>query len=76
MSLLTEDYEVGTELTLLKDIDEPPCGDSPGGRLATKGDRLIIRRIYSRSTWPISVSHLDVTDSTFDVALNEVETVK
>jgi len=66
-------FTVGQEVTPTRRIWEPPDGDSPGGLLAEKGDRLIVRSFGGSEQHPISVSHHDRTDGmTFCVSPDEL----
>lgn len=55
-------FTVGQEVTVTRRLWEPPDGDSPGGLLASPGDRLIVRSFGGSQQHPISVSHHDRTD--------------
>lgn len=64
--------EVGDEIELICDIYEHADDHSPGGYLARKGEKLVVRRIYADGKpRPYSVSHHGVLDSTFVVDAHE-----
>lgn len=66
-------FTVGQEVTVTRRIWEPATGDSPGGLLARRGEKLIVRMIYSKGQHPIHVSHEFRTDgATFCVSADEL----
>ena len=66
-------FTVGQEVTVTRQLWEPPDDCHPGGLLALPGDRLIVRVVRESGQFPISVSHHDRTDGmTFQVAPDEV----
>lgn len=67
---------VGDEVTLLKDIWEDADDCAPGGYLARKGEKLIVRRLAPESKLPIKVSHSYITNNSFGVTADEIEKAK
>lgn len=64
---------VDLEVYALVDLTQDADDYSPNLLFAHKGDKLIIRRVNEgMKTYPISVSHPTVTDSTFRVAPSEI----
>jgi len=70
------DFKVGQKVKTLRDIIDPPCENSPGGRLAKRGEFLIIRAINPSHSYPISVSHPEITDKSFGVEGEEIEIIQ
>lgn len=70
---MIRNYQVGQKVRVLEILGDAASGDSPGGVYARPGDILIVRSINPDSKLPISVSHLDVINSSFGVAANEIE---
>jgi hypothetical protein len=66
---------VGQKVRALKYLGDDADGDSPGGIYAKPGEILIIRKVREpgKSGWAYSVSHEDVTNSTFGVSEGEIE---
>jgi len=64
-------FSVGQAVTPLRPLGDDPSGDSPGGIYSHPGEKLIVRRIGG-GTFPISVSHEDITDQTFGVKPEEI----
>lgn len=69
---MIDKFEIGQEVFTTRNIDEPASGDSPGGRYASKGVKLIIRDINPEHHFPYKVSHPEITDSTFSVLESEI----
>lgn len=70
-------FYVGQRVRALKTLGDAPCGDSPGGVYAGPGEILIVRKIgLPTYTFPIAVSHADITDSSFGVATDEIKPVE
>jgi hypothetical protein len=70
----TQTFAVGDAVTMRANLYEPADEHAPGGYLAMRGDRLIVREVRGAGQWPISVSHDDRTDGiTFAVAATEIE---
>lgn len=68
-----EDCKVDLEVYALTNLTQDADEYSPNLLFAHKGDKLIIRGVNKgMKTYPISVSHPTVTDSTFRVAPNEI----
>lgn len=65
-------YRVGDRVRSKEAIYEPADDHSPGGYVCRKGDLLIVREARTKGEWPLSVSHEDVTDSSFACGLDEV----
>jgi hypothetical protein len=64
---------VGSKVIMKRDLYEGPDDCHPGGYLAKKGDRLIVREIRDAGQWPFKVSHEDRTDGlTFGVSQDEI----
>lgn len=70
---MTNKFEIGQEVIALRNIGNPASGESPGGRLATKGDTLIIRYIKLELNYPYLVSHPEIIDSHFGVNEKEIQ---
>lgn len=71
---------VGDVVTLRADLYEGPDEDHPGGYLARKGEKLIVRKVKTDFVLPwsdplcINVSHEDRIDGlTFVVRQSEIE---
>lgn len=69
-------FKVGQKVRALAWLGDSPSGDSPGGRYAGPGEILIVRAINPTYAYPIAVSHEDITDRSFSVAVNEIEPVE
>lgn len=66
--------KAGDKVVSLKTLGDAPSGDSPGGCYCYKGEMLIVRKVSDEScTYPISVSHEDITDRSFGVTQDEVK---
>lgn len=65
-------FQVGQRVRLLKDIWDDGQDHHPPGYIAHKGEVLIVRRADGRGTFPVAVSHENVTDRSFGVALDEI----
>jgi hypothetical protein len=68
-------YSVGQKVRALEFLGDAPSGDSPGGNYARPGEILVVRKVDPESSFPISVSHENVTDRSFGVEVNEIEVV-
>lgn len=67
-------YVEGQRVRLLADIwDDGNDNHHPPGYLAHKGEELIVRRLDPGHEFPICVSHEGRIDSSFRVALIEIE---
>jgi hypothetical protein len=66
---------VGQRVRLLVDVWDDGQDHHPPGYLAHKGEILIVRAFREGSELPVGVSHEQVTDNYFVVALNEIEQV-
>ena len=70
------EFKVGDAVELKADLYEHAEEHSPGGYLARKGERLIVRKLWgpdALSAWTVSVSHESRTDGlTFSVAPDEI----
>jgi hypothetical protein len=67
---------VGDAVMLRADLYEGPDEHAPGGYLARRGEKLIVRKLHSRCSGPhpIDVSHEHRTDGiTFCVSADEIE---
>lgn len=64
---------IGDRVRLRNAVIEHACEDHPALLYASAKAIVIVRRIVPSSTWPIKVSHEDVTDSDFGVKLTEIE---
>lgn len=70
-------FKVGQEVVATKKIFESASGDSPGGRLADIGEKLIVREVVLwNSDYPVNVSHPDVAGSSFSAALSEIKAIE
>lgn len=69
-------FEVGQKIRVKRSVGDPPSGDSPGGTYATPDEILVVRKINpSHHAYPISVSHDHITDRSFGVTADEIESV-
>lgn len=67
-------FSVGCAVMVRADLYEGPDDYHPGGYLAKRGDKLIVREVRPRGEWTIAVSHEDRTDGLmFVVADYEIE---
>lgn len=55
-------FKVGDAVALKADLYEPADDHSPGGYLARRGEKLIVREVRSQTQWPLRVSHEHRTD--------------
>lgn len=70
-------HEVNDVVYALGGISDPPSGDSPGGRLCRRGDKLIVREVRPDREFKYLVSHEGVTDGTgFVVAPKEISKMR
>lgn len=71
-------FVVGDAVMLRQHLYEPADDHSPGGYLAMKGEKLIVRELRSPVViWQYSVSHESRTDGiTFSVSGDEIEEYK
>lgn len=65
-------FHVGQAVTPKYPLGDAPSEESPGGTYASRGEKLIIRRIGG-GTFPISVSHEDRDGTSFGVKPEEIE---
>lgn len=66
------EYELGQKVKLLKDVWDDGQDHHPPGYLARKGEILIVRALDRGHEFPVCVSHEEVTDRSFRVALDEI----
>ena len=76
-------YKVNDAVKIVKNIYEAATEHHPGGFIALKGQKVIIRAVrdetilylgeIDRPTRPYEVSHEDVLDRTFSVAEDEIK---
>lgn len=64
---------VGQRVALLADIWDDGADHHPPGYLARRGEVLIVRSLDPGHEFPVLISHEEITDQSFRVALNEVE---
>ena len=70
-------HQVNDTVFALKDVIDPPSGDSPGGRLCRFGDKLIVRKVREGNEFKYLVSHEDVVDgSGFGVTPLEISKMR
>lgn len=76
-------FKVGDAVALRADLYEGPDEDHPGGYLARRGEKLIVRKVKTDFALPwtdplcVNVSHEDRTDGlTFVVRQSEIEAWK
>jgi hypothetical protein len=72
-------YEVGDVVYAIKELRDPPSGDSPGGYLCDFADKLIIRDVFLPKNGMHSylVSHEPrVKPPWFQIYGNEISTMK
>lgn len=67
-------FAVNDKVRLLDDIWDDGQDHHPPGYLARRGEVLIVRSDVAR-TFPIYVSHEEITDNSFGVELSEIEKV-
>lgn len=72
---MIRNYAVGQKVRALEPLGDSPSGESPGGLYARQGEILVVRSIDANSTLPITVSHENIVDSSFCVAVNEIEVI-
>ena len=70
-----EGFAIGDKVRLLADIWDDGQDHHPAGYLAHKGEVLIVRAVDPGHGFPICVSHKEITDRSFRVALEELEKV-
>lgn len=68
------DYKIGDKVRLLEDVWDDGEDHHPPGYLARRGEVLIVRSIDPVGReYPLAISHKEITDNSFRVALSEVE---
>lgn len=74
MSNKLSDFSIDQFVIALKQLVDPPSGDSPGGVCANRGELLVVRSINNRegAEWPLAVSHEHRTDASFSAGVDEV----
>lgn len=66
-------FAVGDAVTLRADLYQEPDDYSPGGWLARRGEKLIVREVREGREMPFAVSHEDRTDgNAFMVSSSEL----
>jgi hypothetical protein len=68
---VAEKYRIGQKVVAACDIAEAGSEDAPGGILAFKGERLVVRK-FGEKFFPLYVSHEQITDRTFGARLDEI----
>jgi hypothetical protein len=63
----------GDRVRLLADIWDDGQDHHPPGRLARKGEILIVRKLDPGHKFPVLISHKEITDQSFRVAESEIE---
>lgn len=72
-----KEFAVDQRVRLLVSVWDDGCDNHhPPGYLARKGEELIVRKIDPGHEFPICVSHEQITDNSFRVALSEIEAIK
>ena len=71
-------YAVGDRVRMLETITEGPSEELPAQHFCDKGEVLIIRKVTDEKrprngAWPVYVSHEHITDRSFGVMLNQIE---
>lgn len=67
-------FSEGDAVMVREDLYEGPNDHSPGGYLARRYEKLIVRKVRINGEWPLCVSHESRTDgATFSVAPAEIE---
>jgi hypothetical protein len=67
-------FVAGDAVMVRAHLYEPADDHAPGGYLAKRGEKLIVRNVRVAGSWPISVSHEGRTDgATFSVSQDEIE---
>lgn len=64
---------IGQRVALLADIWDNGEDHHPPGYLAQRGEILIVRKLDPGHEFPVLVSHEQITDQSFRVALSEIE---
>ena len=64
---------IGQRVSLLADIWDDGEDHHPPGYLAQRGEILIVRNLDPGHEFPVLVSHEQITDQSFRVALSEIE---
>lgn len=67
-----KDIHIGQKVVIQKTVGARACGDYPGFTCAYKGETVVVRKINEGFTYPISVSHEEITDQSFGVTLDEL----
>lgn len=74
MSEAVNQYKVDDRVKLLVDVWDDGADHHPPGYFARKGEVLIVRSVEPK-TFPVYVSHEDVTDNVSGVRLDEIAPV-
>ena len=71
-------YAVGDRVRMLETITEGPSSELPAQHFCDKGEVLIVRKVTDEKrprngVWPVYVSHEHITDRSFGVMLDQIE---
>lgn len=71
-------YAVGDRVRMKRTLNEEADDELPGQHFCYKGEVLIVRRVTDEKrprngVWPVYVSHEHITDRSFGVMLDEIE---
>lgn len=77
-SATTNCYAVGDRVRMRETITEPASDELPAQHFCDKGEILIVRKVTEEKrprngVWPIYVSHEHITDNSFGVMLDQIE---
>lgn len=71
-------YAVGDRVRMKRTLTEAASDELPAQHFCDKGEVLIVREVTEEKlprngTWPVYVSHEQITDRSFGVMLDEIE---
>lgn len=67
------ELRIGDKVRLLADIWDDGQDHHPPGYLARRGEILTVRKLDPGHEFPVCVSHKQITDQSFRIALSEGE---
>lgn len=70
-----KEFAINDKVRLLADIWDDGQDHHPPGYLARRGEILIVRSLDPGHEHPVLISHEEITDNSFRVALSEIEKV-
>ena len=73
-------YSVGDRVRVRETISAGPSAELPAQHYCDKGEVLIVRKVTGekrprKGVWPVYVSHEFITDRSFGVTLDQIESV-